>query len=146
MIEPRNQQDIVNNFLRKTEAGKVVEDILEIPHLAKCFNTPSGAAEVSIEQIRYPGAKEMRPGRDAAIMFVTTIGERQSVTKIIWTPGADFITVHFAYGFEQKSSMSDDALVGVLTNIMKSRVNVTRIEWELASGEIEIAYVNPSQY
>jgi len=146
MIEPRNQQEIVDNFLRKTEAGKVVEDVLEIPHLAECFNTPSGAAEVSIEQVRFPGVKEMRPGREAAIMFVTTISERQSVTRIIWTPGAEFITVHFAYGFKQESKVSDDDLVQIVTNLMKSRVSVTRIEWELASGEIEIAYVNPSQY
>ena len=145
MIEPRNQQDIVNNFLRNTDNGKVVEDILDIPSLGEAFCAPPAECQVIVEQVRTPDLANIRPGREAAIMFINMLAQHSGVVKIVWSPGGSHLQVHCALGFKQHSSMSDDDLVQAITNIMKARANITKLSWELSSGEIEISYINPAQ-
>ncbi len=145
-LNPLSQTDIVQQYLSQKEIGTEIVDRAKVPGLAYFFQRPSGRGKpkegttqvAALKQAHLKGVKE------CATLLADVADFRLGCVGFQWHVGEPTVKLWYYEVYDDEAGMDAQekaSLAEVLTNVLKSRRNLTSVKLEYGSNVVELAYV-----
>lgn len=145
-LNPLSQTDIVQQFLSQKEIGTEIVDRTKVPGLAYFFQRPAGRGKPKegVTQVALLKNAHLKGIGEIAALLANVADYRLGCVGFQWRVGEPTVKLWYYEGYDSETGMDAQekaSLVEVLTNVLKSRRNLTSIKLEYGSNVVELTYV-----
>jgi hypothetical protein len=144
-MEPRSQQEIIDEFMLSQETGTEVVDKVKIPALARFWDAPPPKSNIKTERVRIANLKlaYMRSRSDIAELLSCVIDHHPDIVGLEWRVGTDEVDILYVEGFQQKQLNPEERnrFIELLVLMLRSRKDMMSLKWEFGKPHVEISWI-----